>query len=151
MLSETGENLGVMPIAKALELRKPGLDVIEISASAKPPVVRLMSFDKYRYDEEKKAKKERQAQRASALKQVQISAKAAENDLRVKIRKLEEFLAEGHPVEIQMRLRGREKGNKAWAEEKMQAFLKMIVGAHKIVSPPKFAGRGMLAQITPEK
>ena len=92
-------------------------------------------------------RKEKQLQKAAGIKQVQISAKAAQNDLETKLKKLHEFLEEGHQVEIQMRLRGREKGNKAWAEQKLKDFMKMIAIEYKVVSPPKFAGRGMITQI----
>jgi len=97
--------------------------------------------------EEKAEKKEKQLQKAAGIKQVQISAKAAKNDLETKLKKLHEFLEEGHQVEIQMRLRGREKGNKGWAEQKLKDFMAMITMEYKVVSPPKFAGRGMIAQI----
>ncbi len=134
---------------KALALARPeaGLDLIEIVPSANPPVVRIMSFDKFRYEREKAEKKERQAQKGATLKQVQISARAARNDLLIRLRQLEKFLGEGHPVEIQMRLRGREKGNKAWAAQKLDEFLKMITIEHKLLSSPKFGGRGMVVQI----
>ena len=78
VIGEKGENLGVMPRAEALKLARPddGVDLIEISANAKPPVVRLMSYDKFRYEEEKRIKKERLAQKSAAMKTVQISAQA---------------------------------------------------------------------------
>jgi len=131
-------------LRQAVEL---GTDLIEIVPEATPPVVRLMSFDKFRYERDKAMKKERREQKSVGVKQIQISARAAENDLRIKLERLEEFLAEGHPVEIQLRLRGREKYNKIWAREKMNEFLKMIVTEHRVIAPPQFAGRGMIAQI----
>lgn len=147
VLGPEKESLGVMSLEAALALRKPGQDLIEVVPDAIPPLVRLMSFDKFRYEREKAQKKERREQKSAGVKQVQISARAAENDLRVKLKKLEEFLAEGHPIEVNMRLRGREKYMKPWAEQKMKDFLAMITVEYKIVSPPKFAGRGMMAQI----
>ena len=138
---------------KALALAKPdeGLDLIEIAPMASPPVARIMSFDKYRYEREKEEKKQRLAEKQAALKQVQISARAAKNDLLVKLKKLEEFLGAGHQVEIQMRLRGREKGNKDWAIQKLKEFLAMITVEYKEMNPPKFGGRGVFVQITPKK
>lgn len=138
-----------MPREKALALVRPeeGIDLIEIVPTAKPPVCRLMSFDKYRYEQEKKEKKERLTQKSAELKQIQISARAAQHDLLIKIKQLEKFLNEGHQVEIHLRLRGREKSHKDWARQKLEEFLKMITIEYKIISPPKFGGRGMLAQI----
>lgn len=138
-----------MSRAEALKLARPeaGIDLIEISANAKPPVARLMSYDKFRYEEEKKLKKERLAQKSAAMKTVQISARAAQNDLMVKVKQLEKFFAQGHPVEVTMRLRGREKRNKDWAMEKLKEFLTLIPVEYKKLSEPKFGGNGPGIQI----
>ena len=141
------ENLGVMSRDEALAHVGPGIDLIEVVPDADPPVARLMSFDKYRYEREKAVKKERREQKAAGIKQIQISARAAENDLRIKVKQLEEFLAENHPVEVQMRLRGREKYMKDWAKGRMQGFLGMISVEHRVLAEPKFAGRGMIANV----
>ena len=138
-----------MPREKALALVIPGegLDLIEISATAKPPVARLMSFDKFRYMQEKAYKKARLAQKTAGLKQVQISVRAAQNDFLVKARQLDKFLEAGHPVDIVMRLRGREKGDKARAFQKLDEFHKMITVEYKKLGEPKFGGRGMMMPI----
>ena len=78
---------------------------------------------------------------------MQISARAAENDLLVKVKQLEKFFAEGEQVEIQMRLRGREKYNKDWAKLRLAEFLKMITIEYKLLGEPKFGGQGMFVQI----
>lgn len=106
-----------------------------------------MSYDKFRYEEAKREKKERLAQKGGGLKHVQISARAAQNDLLIKLKQLEEFLAEGHQVEINMRLRGREKGMKDWARQKLADFMKMISMEYKCISEPRFAKYGMSVQI----
>lgn len=138
-----------MPREKALELVRPeeGIDLIEISATAKPPVARLMSFDKYRYMQGKAEKKARLAQKTAELKQIQISVRAAKNDLLIKVRQLEKFLDEGHPIDIVMRLRGREKYDKTRAVLKLEEFLKMITVEYKKLGEPKFGGRGMMVPI----
>lgn len=134
---------------EALALVKPerGLDLIEIAPTAKPPVARLMSYDKYRYAQEKAEKKERRAIKSTGIKRIQISPRAAEHDLEVKVRQLEEFLNHGHQVEIYLRLRGRERYNKEWINQKLDDFLKKITVAYKVVSAPKF-GAGLSIQIT---
>ena len=145
IIGEQGENLGIMPRDKALALARPeaGIDLIEIAPGAQPPVARLMSYDKFRYEEAKREKKERLAQKTGGLKKVQISARAAQNDLQIKLKQLEKFLAEGHQVEVNMRLRGREKGMKDWARGKLEEFLKMITVEYKRASEPRFGGYGM--------
>ena len=127
----------------ALALVKPGVDLIEIVSTSNPPVARLMSFDKYRYERVKQLKKERLAQKSTGLKQVQISARAAANDLLIKAKQADKFILEGHQVEINMRLRGREKYNKDWARKKIEEFAALITAEHKRISDPSFGGRGM--------
>jgi len=150
VIDEDGKNLGVLKREEALALAKPelGVDLIEIAPTAKPPVARVMSYDKYRYEETKREKKEKLAQKSGGLKQVQISARAATNDLLIKVRQLQNFLEDGHQVEIHMRLRGREKYNKDWARGRLNEFVKMITSEYKIISEPRFGGRGMTMQIT---
>ena len=150
MIDATGKNLGVLPRAEALALARPeeGLDLIEIVPGVKPPVARIMSFDKYRYEHEKQLKKERRAEKTAGMKQIQISARAAANDLQIKIKQLEKFMAEGHQIEIQMRLRGREKYNHDWAKKKLSEFIGMIQTEHKLIDTPKFGGRGMLVHLS---
>ena len=148
VLDEKGENVGVMSKNKALELAvEKGLDLIEVAPLAKPPVARIMSFDKFRYEAEKKLKEERAKQKNRDPKQVQISVRAAKNDLALKARKVDEFLEEGYPVVIAMTLRGREKGNKDWAKMKMEEFKKIIVTPYKQISPIQWGGRGFSIMI----
>lgn len=147
-MSETGENLGIMKKEDALALaREKSLDLIEIAPLAKPPVARIMSFDKFRYHQEKEEKKQRNAQKQKELKQVQITPRSALNDLQIKARKAEEFLNEGHKVTISVFLRGREKANKEWALKKMREFINMITVSHEITMEPRPGGRGFVAQI----
>jgi len=148
IIGENGENLGIMSREEALRLASPesGLDLIEVVAKADPPVARLMSYDKYRYEREKAEKKERKAHKFAEMKRVQISARAAENDLLTKIKQLEKFLTEGHQVEVFVRLRGREKYNRDWANKKLTEFLQMIKMEYKVLGAPKFA-QGLSIQI----
>ena len=121
MVTDAGENLGVMSLSQALKAaQERGLDLIEIAPMAKPPVAKIIGFDKFRYQQEKEEKKKRTTQKAKELKQVRITPRAAKNDLEVKVKKVEEFLAEGHKVEIGLFLRGREKGNKDWGLQKLR-------------------------------
>ena len=147
-MDEEGNNLGTMSTDAALNLAKErGLDLIEVSSSAKPPVARIMSFDKFRYQQEKKEKQQKGKQKGGELKQIQISIGEAKHDLERKAQKVNEFLEEGNRVEIMMVLRGREKGNKDWALGKLKEFLKIITPKHQIIMAPRFTGRGFAAQI----
>jgi translation initiation factor IF-3 len=148
VIGSQGENLGVMSRADALALARPeeGLDLIEIAPNVVPPVVRVMSYDKYRYEQEKALKKERQAQKGGTSKRVQISSRMAGHDLEVKLHQLEKFLEEGHQVEVYVRLRGREKYMKDWASQKLNEFLKMIKVEYRLLGAPKFT-QGLSVQM----
>lgn len=148
MIDETGANLGVLSLSQAKALAKEkNLDLIEVVSTAKPPVAKIMSFDKYRYQETKKLKKQRAQQKTGTMKQVQISVREAPHDLEMKAGRVNAFLKEGHVVEIQMTLRGREKGNKDFAKQKMFDFLKYITPDHKLLSPPRIGGRGFMMHV----
>lgn len=153
VIDEQEENVGVLKLSEALALaRQKGLDLVEINGAAVPPIAKLIAYDKFRYQQEKKEKKQRAAQRAgSGSKQIQISVREQKNDLLMKAGRINEFLSEGHPVEILMQLRGREKGNRDFAKGKLLEFLKMITTEYKITSNIGPGGRGGLMVIIGKK
>jgi translation initiation factor IF-3 len=129
------------------EAKMRGLDLIEIASQATPPVAKIIGFDKFRYQQDKEEKKKRITQKTKDLKQVRITPRAGKNDLLVKVKKVEEFLSDGHKVEINLFLRGREKGNKDWGLKKLQEFLELITIPHQITLAPKPGGRGFVTQV----
>lgn len=144
VIDEEGKALGKLAKEEAFKIAKEkGLDLIEIAPMAKPPVARIMSFDKFRYQQEKKFKKQRAQQKGQEMKQVQISIKEALHDLQMKAERVNKFLSEGNQVEIVMVLRGREKANKDFAREKLANFIKMIDPEHKVIMEPRVGGRGI--------
>ena len=124
------------------------LDLIEIAPNGKPPVAKIISFDKFRYQKEKELQKQRASQKTTGMKQVRISARAAKNDLEIKAKKINEFIGEGHTVEIMLVLKGREKYNRDWAFQKLNEFSTIITTEYKVISAPKFGGKGLMVQIT---
>ncbi len=123
------------------------MDLILIVPGANPPVAKITSFDKFRYEKEKELKKQRQVQKALEMKQIQISLREAKNDLLTKIKRLEKFMEAGHKVEILLTLRGREKSMKGFGREKLQEFLGMITIPYTLTQEIGDAGRGLSAQI----
>lgn len=123
------------------------MDLILIVPGASPPVAKIVSFDKFRYERDKELKKQRQARKAPEMKQIQISMREAKNDLLTKIKKLEKFLEAGHKVEIMLTLRGREKGMNDYAKTKLQEFLIMITTPYNTTQDVSRAGRGLTVQI----
>ena len=124
------------------------LDLVEITQNAKPPIVKIIAFDKFRYQKEKEFKKQKLSQKSGELKKIRISARAAKNDLETRAKKIEIFLNKGNKVEIILWLRGREKYNKEWALIKMKEFVSMLDPEHKVITEPQFKGRGLIMQIT---
>lgn len=107
-----------MPLSQALEIaQNKGLDVVEIASEINPPVVKIISYDKFRYQQKKEDKK-KVHKSAGELKQIRITVRAAENDLKVRANQADEFLEKGNKVEVMMVLRGREKYNQDWARKK---------------------------------
>jgi translation initiation factor IF-3 len=151
VIDAQGKNLGVMNIEDALKLidAEKGLDLIEIAPQANPPVVRLMNYDKWRYEQEKKQKREAflKKSKSTSIKYIQITPRASQHDLEIKAKQLENFLNKGYIIEIQMQLRGREKLNKEWAMQKLNDFLNLINLKYKILSSPKEGGRGIIVQL----
>jgi len=137
-----------MPLEAALKLaQEKGLDLVEISPQARPPVARIVDFDKYRYQQEKKLRKSKSGQKELDIKQIQISVRAAENDLQYKAKQANKFLEKGHVVKIVLTLRGREKAHKDYAKQKLVQFLEEHVIPHKIIMAPRPGGRGLITQI----
>ncbi len=148
VIDADGSALGVISREEAFRIaQSKGLDIVEIAPTAKPPVARIISYDKFRYQQEKEERKQRHQQRAKELKQVRITPRAAANDLSIKARKAEAFLEEGHKVEVGIYLRGREKGNRDWALQKLRDFLNMIRVPHAMTMEPRPGGRGFVTQI----
>ena len=149
VVDEIEGNLGIMPREAAFKLaQEKGLDLIEIAPAAKPPVAKIISFDKFRYQKEKELRKQKVGRKTNELKQIRISVREAAHDLEIKTKKIEEFLNEGNKAEIMLVLRGREKYMKDWARHKLEEFLKMIQIEYKITMEPRFGGKGLIVQIT---
>ncbi len=148
VIDEKGVNFGVLSLEAALQMaREKGLDLIEISPMTNPPVARIMAFDKYRYQEEKKLKKQKSQQRNQQSKQIRISGRATEHDLQIKVVQIERFLKEDNTVEIQLTLKGREKAHKEWGRQKLLNFMKLIKTEYKIISEIKYGNYGFTIRI----
>ena len=138
-----------MPLDKALQLaRAKGLDLIEIAATAVPPVCRIVDYGKFLYEESKRAKEARPT--AGKVKELQISASIDPHDLGVKRDHAIEFLCEDMKVKIKMRFRGRQKAHKEIGVELMNRFVKELAPYGQADSPPKMLGdRDLNVFVTP--
>lgn len=148
VIDEQGKNLGILKVKEAYALaEEKGLDLVLIAPQATPPVARIISFDKFRYQEEKEARKKQKKQKGKEMKHVRITPRAAKNDLVMKVKQAEKFLEAGHRLEVNLFLRGREKANKRFGLEKLNAFLEMLEVPFDVTLSPRYSGRGYTTQI----
>ncbi len=149
VITEDGENLGVIPLAQALEqARARNLDLIEISPNATPPVAKIMDYGKFQYDEKKKQKVAKSRAQTSDLKNVQVKIGTGEHDLELKAKKASEWLKDGHRVKIDLYLIGRSKFMDInFLKERMDRIFKLITVEYKVAVPPTKGLKGLSAII----
>jgi translation initiation factor IF-3 len=110
VISSTGANLGIMPTPQALQMAiDDGLDLVEINATNMPPIVKIMDYGKFKYEQKKKANEARKNQKTTEMKEVWVKPFIEENDLNIKMKKVFEFLADGDKVKIAVMTRGSKK------------------------------------------
>jgi translation initiation factor IF-3 len=109
LIGENGEQLGVVPTQKALQIAyERGLDLVQVASTVAPPVCRLLDYGKYKYEQTKKERKAKRGQRIGLLKEVRLRPKIEEHDLQAKIKTTKKLLEEGNKVRLALRFRGRE-------------------------------------------
>jgi translation initiation factor IF-3 len=109
-----------------LKARDLGVDMVEMAANANPPVVKLIDWGKYQYQKMKEQSRTKKKAKSSELKQIRLGLKIGENDLNIKIRKIKEFLSEGHRVKIMIVFRGREMTHKEVGTELMNRIIDLL-------------------------
>ncbi len=110
VISDSGQNLGVMPTAQALAMAADaGMDLVEINANNTPPIVKIMDYGKFKYDQKKRANEARKNQKTVEMKEVWVKPFIEENDLNIKMKKVFEFLDGGNKVKIAVMTRGSKK------------------------------------------
>ena len=129
-----------------------GLDLIEISPTANPPVAKIMDFGKYQYDEKKKDKDAKSKAHTVEVKTIQIKIGTGEHDLGLKAKKVSEWLKEGNRVKIELFLMGRAKYlDKKFLEERLERVLKFVTEEYKITEPPQKGLKGLSVMIEKKK
>ncbi|MBI2628112.1 MAG: translation initiation factor IF-3 [Candidatus Niyogibacteria bacterium] len=151
-MGKEGENMGIVNLSEALaKAKEAGLDLIEISPKAQPPVCRIMDYGKYIYLQEKKARETKKAHRIE-LREIRVSIGTSQHDLELKARKAAQFLKEGDRVKIDLFLKGRAKYlDKEFLQERLNRLLHLIPEKHKTVDGPKKGPRGISIIMEKEK
>ena len=150
VISSEGKNLGIFSTKEALHIAKEeGLDLIEISPNAKPPVCKIIDMGKYKYDLQKKANKAKKKQKISELKEIKLRPVTKIHDYSFKIKNAQKFLSKGDKVKFTVRFRGREMQHHHLGMELLERVQDDIKKYGKLELSPKFEGRQMTMVIQP--
>lgn len=148
LVDETGKQVGIKSTQEALQMaNEKGLDLIEVATNAQPPVAKIMNFNKWRYEEEKRQRERRKKTKAVETKEVRISVNIGRHDLETKAKQIDKFFKDGNIVSIRLTLKGREKAHQELAEQKINELLK-IVGEHRTIQPIKKTPIGFFLMIS---
>jgi translation initiation factor IF-3 len=149
---EEGNQLGIMPIAEALEMAtKAGLDLVEVAPNSTPPVCRIMDYGKFRYQQSKKQQVAKKSQSIIQVKEIRLRPKTDEHDLQVKIKHIKKFLSQNDKVKVTMMFRGREMAYTELGRKIMEDVQKELVDVGIIDQHPRLEGRSMVMMVSPKK
>ena len=150
LIDPEGNQLGIMPLAEALEKASDfGLDLVEVSPKTDPPVCKIMDYGKYKYHQSKKIHEGKKKQTGGHLKEVKMRPKTEEHDLQVKLRNVERFLKGGYKTKISIVFRGRELAHKNLGERMMERVMEETKEWGVAEHPPKFEGRSIVVILAP--
>jgi translation initiation factor IF-3 len=152
LVDEDGTMIGVVRASEALErAMAAGLDLVEISPNADPPVCKILDYGKFKYEAQKKANAARKKQRVIEVKEIKMRPNIDDNDYHTKMRKVHSFLAEGDKVKVTMRFRGRELAHQDIAMRVLERVRDEVGDAAKIEQFPRMEGRQMIMIMAPAK
>ncbi|HVG64077.1 MAG TPA: translation initiation factor IF-3 [Hyalangium sp.] len=150
VVGSDGGQLGIMPLEAALtRAREEGLDLVEISPMASPPVCKIMDYGKFKYEEKKKAAESRRAQVTVQLKEVKLRPKTEEHDYEFKVRNMRRFLEEGNKAKVVIQFRGREIVYRAQGTAILEDVQKDLQDVAVVEQPPRMEGRLMIMILAP--
>jgi translation initiation factor IF-3 len=146
----TGEMQGVVPLATALaSARASGMDLVEVSPMAEPPVCKVLDYGKHRFESQKKMRESKHKQKVIQLKEIKLRQNIGEHDYQVKMRASIKFINRGDKVKVTLRFRGREITHKDLAENLFERFKDELAEIAKIELEPKMEGRQLVMVLTP--
>ena len=150
VIGTDGQQLGVISLADAINMaRAKGVDLVEIAATAVPPVCRLVDFGKYRYEQAKKDKEARKHQHANKVKEIQLSPQIDPHDFGVKLSHAIDFLCEDMKVKVTLRFRGREMAHKEFGFQQVEKFTKEVAPYGHPDFAAKLVGKGITMMFSP--
>ncbi len=151
-MGDDGTQYGIISSDEALDIaHEKGLDLVLIAAMAKPPVVKIMDYGKFKYQEEKKKKEAKKKQKKIEVKEIKLSVKIADNDINYKVKHAREFLKSGKHVKFRVFLRGREMANPQAGKDVLNRVWPMVEDIATKENEPKFEGRYVNMYVVPKK
>nr|WP_255702784.1 translation initiation factor IF-3 [Roseivivax sp. GX 12232] len=152
MIGPEGENVGVVSPDRGRELaEQAGLDLVEISPNANPPVCKIMDFGKYKYEQQKREAEARKKQKTIDVKEVKFRPNTDTHDYEVKMKNVFKFLEKGDKVKVTLRFRGREMAHQNLGRELLERVADDVKEVGKVENMPKMEGRQMIMMIGPVK
>ena len=150
VISEAGEQLGVLPIEEALSrAEERGLDLVEVAPTARPPVVKIMDYGKYKFEKAKAARAAKKKQHVIEIKEVKFRPSIDEHDFDFKIRHMREFLTDGNKVKVTMMFRGRQMARLDLGKAVLDRVATALVEIGKIEFDARLEGKNMTMVIAP--
>ncbi len=150
VIGSEGNNLGVMQLKQAIQMAKDeGLDLIEISPNANPPVCKIMDMGKYKYDLQKKANQAKKKQKIVSLKEIKLRPGTEIHDYNFKIKNAKKFISKGDKVKFTVKFKGREMQHIELGKDLMKRIIEDTKDIAKVETHPKFEGRQMIMIIQP--
>ena len=151
VIDENGENLGVMYTREAYEQAvSVGLDLVEISPNADPPVAKFLDIGRFKYEAQKKANEQRKRQKTQEIKEIKMRPNIDDHDYDTKMKKVVEFLGDGDKVKVTMRFRGREMAHGQLGMAVLQRVQAETGDIAKVEAHPRMEGRQMLMVLSPK-
>lgn len=152
LIDDHGEQLGVMPTFKALEMaREQGLDLVEVSPQARPPVCKLMDYGKFVFQKNKAQQAAKRKQKQTTIKEIKFRPNTEKGDYDTKMRHMLEFLEEGDKLKVTMRFRGREMAHQELGMQLLMRVRDDLVELAVVEQMPKLEGRQMVMVMAPKK
>ena len=152
VIGDDGEQLGIMPVEQALETaEQQGLDLVEVAPNSRPPVVRIMDYGKYKYEQARKTRQAKKKQHSVQLKEVKFRPGIEEHDIEFKLRHARRFLEEGNKVKATMMFRGRQVTHPELGREVLIRVAGELEDVGKVESQPVLEGRNMVMVLAPRK
>jgi len=150
VIDSEGEQIGVMKTKEALDLAySKGLDLVEISPTARPPVCKILDFGRYKYELQKKEKEKRKKSTTVAMKEMQYRPKIEEHDYQFKTRHVIDFLKNGHKVKLMVRFRGREMAHQEFGRKILDQLVEELAEIATVEVSPKMEGNTMSMVVNP--